>query len=442
MFESLTDKLQGAFRKFGSRGIVTEEDLDQALREVRMAMLEADVNFKVVREFTTRVKEKALGAEVLRSLTPAQQVIDIVHGELVEILGGAAPQLVTASRPPTVIMLVGLQGSGKTTSIAKLANLLKKQGQRPLVVACDIYRPAAVDQLVTLAKSLDVPVHEEGTAVKPATIAANGLAKARRMNSTHVLVDTAGRLHIDEAMMEEVAELRQQLQPQEVLFVADAMAGQDAVTAAKEFHDKVGTTGLILTKMDGDARGGAALSIRTVTGVPVKFIGLGEKTDALEPFYPERLAGRILGMGDMLSLIEKAKEQMGEDDADRFGEKLKKGTFDLQDFVEQLRKVRRMGPLGQLVGMLPGFNKIKMQLNADELDDRFFSQAEAIVLSMTRWERRHPEKIDGKRRKRIARGSGTDPSQVNQLLKQFFEARKIAKQLTVGGRFGGLPRLR
>ncbi|MEO6398810.1 MAG: signal recognition particle protein [Tepidiformaceae bacterium] len=441
MFESLTDKLQGAFKKFGSRGIVTEEDLDQALREVRMAMLEADVNFKVVREFTTRVKEKALGAEVLRSLTPAQHVIDIVHSELVEILGGAAPQLATAGRPPTVIMVVGLQGSGKTTSIAKLANLLKKQGQRPLLVACDVYRPAAVDQLVTLAKSIDVPYHEEGAAAKPAVIAANGLEKAKRMNATHLLIDTAGRLHIDEAMMGEVAELRALLQPSEVLFVADAMAGQDAVTAAKEFHDKVGTTGLILTKMDGDARGGAALSIRSVTGVPVKFIGLGEKTDALEPFYPDRLAGRILGMGDMLSLIEKAKEQMGEEETDKFGEKMKRGTFDLQDFVDQLRKVRKMGPLGQLVGMLPGFNKIKMQLDVDNIDDRFFDQAEAIVLSMTRWERKHPDKIDGKRRKRIARGSGTDASQVNQLLKQFFEARKIAKQLSSGGRFG-LPGMR
>lgn len=432
MFDSLTDKLQGAFRKFGSRGIVTEEDLDQALREVRMAMLEADVNFKVVREFTTRVKEKALGAQVLRSLTPAQQVVDIVHGELVDILGGEAPKLATASRPPTVIMLVGLQGSGKTTSIAKLANLLKKQGQRPLVVACDVYRPAAVDQLVTLAKSLEIPYHEEGTATKPAVIAANGLEKARRMNATHVLVDTAGRLHIDEEMMQEVANLRAQLQPEEVLFVADAMAGQDAVTAAKEFHDRVGTTGLILTKMDGDARGGAALSIRAVTGVPVKFIGMGEKADALEPFYPDRLAGRILGMGDMLSLIEKAKETMGEEDTDRFSEKLKKGTFDLQDFIEQLRKVRKMGPLGQLVSMLPGFNRIKMQLDVDSIDDSFFNHAEAIVLSMTKWERRHPEKIDGKRRKRIARGSGTDPSQVNQLLKQFFEARKIAKTLSTG----------
>ncbi|HXU22985.1 MAG TPA: signal recognition particle protein [Tepidiformaceae bacterium] len=441
MFESLTDKLQGAFKKFGSRGVVTEEDLDQALREVRMAMLEADVNFKVVREFTTRVKEKALGAEVLRSLSPAQQVIDIVHKELVEILGGAAPQLATASRPPKVIMLVGLQGAGKTTHIVKLANLLKKQGQRPLVVACDVYRPAAVQQLVTLAKAVDIPVHEEGTSVKPAVIAANALDKARKMNITHLLVDTAGRLHIDEVMMKEVADLRKQLQPQEVLFVADAMAGQDAVTAAKEFHDKVGTTGLILTKMDGDARGGAALSIRAVTGVPVKFIGIGEKTDALEAFYPDRLAGRILGMGDMLSLIEKAKESMGEEDSDRFADKMKKGTFDLQDFVEQLRKVRKMGPLGQLVGMLPGFNKIKAQLNVDDMDDSFFTKAEAIVMSMTAWERRHPDRIDGKRRKRIARGSGTDATSVNQLLKQFFEARKIAKTLS-SGRFPVLPGMR
>lgn len=432
MFDSLTDKLQGAFRKFGSRGIVTEADLDQALREVRMAMLEADVNFKVVREFTTRVKEKALGAQVLRSLTPVQQVVDIVHAELVEILGGAAPQLETAARPPTVIMLVGLQGSGKTTSIAKLANLLKKQGQRPLLVACDVYRPAAVQQLVTLARSLDIPVHEEGVAVKPAVIAANGLEQARRTGATHLLVDTAGRLHIDGEMMQEVAELRRQLQPQEVLFVADAMSGQDAVTAAKEFHDQVGITGLVLTKMDGDARGGAALSIRSVTGVPVKFIGTGEKADALEPFYPDRLAGRILGMGDMLSLIDRAKESMGDEDTSKLGDKMKKGTFDLQDFVEQLRKVRKMGPLGQLVGMLPGFNKIKMQLEVDDIDDRFFNQAEAIVLSMTPWERRHPEKIDGKRRKRIARGSGTDASQVNQLLKQFFEARKIAKTISSG----------
>jgi signal recognition particle subunit SRP54 len=316
--------------------------------------------------------------------------------------------------------------------VAKLASLLKKQGQRPLVVACDIYRPAAVDQLVTLAKQLDVPYHEEGTHTKPVVIAENALDKAKRMAVSHLLVDTAGRLHVDEVMMAEVADLRKRLQPQEVLFVADAMAGQDAVTAAKEFHEKVGTTGLILTKMDGDARGGAALSIRSVTGVPVKFIGIGEKSDALEAFYPDRLAGRILGMGDMLSLIEKAKETMGEEDTDKFGEKLKRGTFDLQDFVEQLRRVRKMGPLGQLVGMLPGFNKIKAQLKVDEIDDRFFDQAEAIVLSMTPWERRHPEKVDGKRRRRIARGSGTDQHQVNQLLKQFFEARKIAKTLSTG----------
>lgn len=441
MFETLTDKLQGAFKKFGSRGVVTEEDLDLALREVRMAMLEADVNFKVVREFTSRVKERALGAEVLRSLTPAQQVIDIVRQELEGILGGEAPQLATASQPPTVFMVVGLQGSGKTTSIAKLANLLKKEGHRPLLVACDVYRPAAVDQLATLARQLDVPIHEEGTQVKPRGIARNAMEKAKRMNATHVLIDTAGRLHVDEAMMAEVAELRSMLNPQEVLFVADAMAGQDAVTAAKEFHDKVSCTGLILTKMDGDARGGAALSIRSVTGVPVKFIGMGEKTDALELFHPDRLASRILGMGDMLTLIEKAKATMGDEDTDKLGEKLKKGSFDLQDFVDQMRKVRNMGPLGQLVQMLPGFNKIKMQLQVDDMDDSFFNHAEAIVMSMTPWERRHPDKIDGKRRKRIARGSGTSAQQVNQLLKQFFEARKLAKTIT-SGKFPVLPGMR
>lgn len=441
MFESLTDKLQGAFRKLGSRGVVTEQDLDQVLREVRMAMLEADVNFRVVREFTTRVKECALGAEVLRSLTPAQQVLDIVNQELVGILGGESPKLARADQGPTIVMLVGLQGSGKTTSVAKLANWLRKQGARPLMVACDVYRPAAVQQLVTLAKQLDMPVHEEGTEVPPAEIVAHAVDKARRMNATHVLIDTAGRLHVDEAMMHEVADLRDRFAPHEVLFVADAMAGQDAVNAAKEFHERVGVTGLVLTKMDGDARGGAALSIRSVLGVPVKFIGLGEKADAIEVFHPDRLASRILGMGDMLTLIERAKEEMGDEDAGRFSEKLKRGTFDLQDFVDQLRKVRRMGPLGQLAQMLPGFNKIKMQLDIDEMDEGFFAQAEAIVLSMTPWERRHPEKIDGKRRKRIARGSGTTPADVNRLLKQFFEARKIATQLT-SGKFPAMPGMR
>jgi signal recognition particle subunit SRP54 len=441
MFESLTDKLQNAFKKFGSRGRVTEEDLDQVLREVRMAMLEADVNFKVVREFTSRVKERALGAEVLRSLTPAQQIIDIVNKELVDILGGENAKLASGDRLPTVIMLVGLQGSGKTTSAAKLANLLKKGGSRPLLVACDIYRPAAVDQLVTLAKQLDVPVHEEGTTKNPREIARNGLDKAKRMNATHLIVDTAGRLHIDEVMMKEVADLRKLLDPTEVLFVADAMAGQDAVNAAREFHDQVETTGLILTKMDGDARGGAALSIRQVTGVPVKFIGMGEKSDALEAYHPDRLAGRILGMGDMLSLIEKAKAEMGDEDSDRFAEKLKKGSFDLQDFIDQLKKVRNMGPLGQLVQMLPGFNKIKAQLDVDNMDDRFFDQAEAIVLSMTAWERRHPERVDGKRRRRIAKGSGTSAQQVNQLLKQFFESRKIAQTLAKG-KYPVLPGMR
>ena len=441
MFETLTSKLQDAFKRFGARGVVTEEDLDQALREVRLAMLEADVNFRVVREFTSRVREKALGAEVLKSLTPAQQVVDIVHQELIHVLGDEAPALATAPEPPTIIMLVGLQGSGKTTTAAKLAYHLQRQRKRPYLAACDVYRPAAVDQLVTLARQLEIPVHHEGTDVPPQQIARNALEKAKRAGATHLIVDTAGRLHIDEAMMAEVAELRQLLQPHEVLFVADAMTGQDAVNAAKEFHEKVGVTGVVLTKMDGDARGGAALSIRAVLGVPIKFVGVGERPDALEPFYPERIASRILGMGDLLTLIEKAKETMGEEDASKFAEKLRKGTFDLQDFIEQLRRVRQMGPLGQLVQMLPGFNRIKAQLGVAEIDDEFFKHAEAIVLSMTPWERRHPEKIDGRRRRRIARGSGTTPQEVNQLLKQFFEARRLAKQITTG-RFPVLPGMR
>ena len=441
MFEALTDKLQEAFQRFGGRGIVTEEDLDKVLRDVRLAMLEADVNFRVVRQFTSRVREQALGADVLKSLTPAQQVVDIVNRELTGILGGESAGLATASQPPSVILMVGLQGSGKTTTAAKLAARLKKDGKRPFLVACDIYRPAAVEQLVTLAKSIDVPFYEEGTSAKPADIAARGIEKAQRTAATHVLVDTAGRLHVDETMMAEVANLRKQLDPVEVLFVADAMAGQDAVTAAKEFHEQVEITGVVLTKLDGDARGGAALSIQSVLGVPVKFIGVGERTDELEPFHPDRLAGRILGMGDMLSLIDKAKATMGDEDAERFNEKLKKGSFDLQDFVDQLRQVREMGPIGQLVQMLPGFNSIKSQLNVDSLDESYFGHAEAIVLSMTAWERRHPDRIDGKRRRRIAQGSGTTPADVNRLLKQFFEARKLARQIS-SGRMPAIPGLR
>ena len=336
---------------------------------------------------------------------------------------------------------MGLQGSGKTTTAAKLAARLQGEGKRPFLVACDIYRPAAVEQLATLARSLGAPIHEEGTGAKPADIAERGLARARREAATHVLIDTAGRLHVDETMMAEAAELRRRLEPHEVLFVADAMAGQDAVTAARAFHEQVAITGVVLTKLDGDARGGAALSIRAVLGTPVKFIGTGEKTDALEPFHPDRLAGRILGMGDMLSLIDKAKSTMGEDSARRFNDKLKKGSFDLQDFIDQLRQVREMGPLGQLLQMLPGFNAIKAQLDVESLDDDYFGQAEAIVLSMTPWERRHPERIDGRRRRRIARGSGSAPADVNRLLKQFFEARKLARQIN-SGRMPALSGLR
>jgi signal recognition particle subunit SRP54 len=439
MFESLSEKLQGAFRRFGSKGVITEKDLDEVMREVRMALLEADVNFKVVREFTARVRERAEGSEVLRSLTPAQQIIDIVNQELTAILGGEQAGLVTAPKPPTIIMLVGLQGSGKTTSAAKLALTLKKNGSKPLLVACDVYRPAAIEQLKVLGDSLAVDVYTDDPSVKPLKIARDALEHGKRIGATHVLVDTAGRLHVDEQMMGEVAELRRHLEPQEVLFVADAMAGQDAVTAADEFHKAVGTTGLILTKMDGDARGGAALSIRAVTGVPVKFIGVGEKTEALEAFHPDRLASRILGMGDMLTLIEKAKSEMGEDDADKLSEKMKKGSLNLEDFLDQMQKVRRMGPLSQLVGMLPGLNSIKMKLDVKEMDEDFFRKTEAIVRSMTPHERRHPETINGSRRRRIAQGSGTTPQDVNQLLNQFKEAKKIMKTLTSGRMPGGLP---
>jgi signal recognition particle subunit SRP54 len=431
MFESLTDKLQSAFKKFGSRGRVTEEDLDQVLREVRMAMLEADVNFKVVREFTSRVKERALGAEVLRSLTPAQQIIEIVNKELVDILGGENAKLASSDRLPTVIMLVGLQGSGKTTSAAKLANLLKKGGSRPLLVACDIYRPAAVEQLVTLAKQLDVPCHEEGTSKNPREIAKNGLDKAKRMNATHLIVDTAGRLHVDEVMMKEVADLRKMLDPTEVLFVADAMAGQDAVTAAKEFHDHVETTGLILTKMDGDARGGAALSIRSVTGLPIAFIGTGERTDGLEPFHPERLAQRILGMGDILSLVERAQETVDQEEAERVAQRLMESRFTLDDFRTQLAQVKKMGPIGQLLGMIPGAGQLAGAAQ-QAVDDGQLRRIEAIIDSMTPGERRHPELIKASRRRRIATGSGTTPADVNRLLKQFGEMQRLMRQLGSG----------
>ena len=438
MFESLSEKLQGVFTTLGRRGTISERDLDAALREVRLALLEADVNYKVARDFIKSVKEKASTDEVLKSPTPLNKVIAIINEELVELLGTEPPRLQKASSPPTLIMLVGLQGAGKTTTAAKLALRVRKGGDRPLLVAADIYRPAAIEQLKQLGAQLDVAVYEEGADSKPRQIVENALAEAKRIGAATLIIDTAGRLHVDDEMMKEIADLKKRFQPVEVLLVADAMSGQDAVTAAGAFHEAVEITGVILSKMDGDARGGAALSIRAVTGAPIKFLGTGEKSDALEAFHPDRLASRIIGQGDMATLVERAKEEFGEEDAKTLQKRMQEGSFDLEDFVDQFQKVRKMGPINQILGMIPGFGNIKQQLDVDELDDDFFTQVEAIVSSMTPDERRKPEIINGSRRKRIANGSGTTTQDVNQLLNQFKEAKKIMKALS-SGKMPGLP---
>jgi signal recognition particle subunit SRP54 len=436
MFEVLSEKLSNVFRLLGNRGKLTEKDIDEALRQVRLALLEADVNFKVVKDFTTRVKERSLGKEVLESLTPAQQMIKIVNEELIKTLGdGQGSKLAAASKPPAVIMMVGLQGSGKTTTAAKLALYLKHNGQKPWLVAADNRRPAAIEQLVTLAKQLEVPVFSEDPKVSSPDISAHGLSQARKAAATHVIVDTAGRLHIDEEMMAELERVKKVLQPDEVLLVVDAMTGQDAVRVAEEFHARVNVTGLVLTKMDGDARGGAALSIRWVSGVPIKFIGVGEKVDALEAFYPERLASRILGMGDVLTFIEKAEKTFDEKKALELQQKIKKSGFDLEDFLEQLKAIRKMGPIAQIAEMLPGVSKLASRL-PDGAQEAQLKKVEAIVLSMTPLERQNPSIIGGSRRKRIARGSGTGTHDVNQLLNQFQQMQKLMKM----GVRGKLPK--
>lgn len=442
MFESLSDKLQAVFRRLSGKGRLDERDIDEAMKEVRRALLEADVNFKVVRQFEARVKERAVGAEVLQSLTPAQQVVKIVHEELVAMLGGSSSRLDQAPQPPTMVMLVGLQGSGKTTTAAKLALHLRRAGQRPLLVAADVRRPAAIDQLVALGKQLDVPVHHEPPAVGALTICRNALRHARELNASHLILDTAGRLTIDEEMMREVIAIRDALKPHETLLVADAMTGQDAVRTAEAFNERVGLTGLILTKVDGDARGGAALSIRAVTGVPIKFLGVGEKADALEPFHPDRLASRILGMGDVLTLIERAQAAFDQEQALKLQKKMRQATFDLEDFLGQLQQLKKMGPLQQILEMIPGMSRVTKGLPAGALDDRQLKRVEAIIYSMTPEERRHPEILNGSRRRRIARGSGTTPADVNELLKQFMEMRKLMKQMTASApaRSGKLPR--
>ncbi|SRR5579883_170669 len=432
MFESLTTRLDAVFERLRGKGRLTESDVNEAMREVRQALLEADVSFKVVKQFVARVQERAVGTEVLESLSPAQQVIKIVHKELIEMLGGidGKTKLNYAGTPPTIIMLVGLQGSGKTTTVAKLANYLRKQGQHPLMVAADMQRPAAVLQLQQLGKQLNLPVYAEEPGNKPPDICVRAIKYARENGNTTAILDTAGRLHIDADLMHEVATIRERIHPQEVLLIADAMTGQDAVRVADEFNKTVGLTGLIMTKMDGDARGGAALSIREVTGVPIKFLATGEKADALEPFYPDRLASRILGMGDVLTLIERAQEQIDQKQARKLEKKLLEASFDLEDFLQQMHQLRKMGPLTQLLDMLPGFNKIAGMPEINQaLQGDQMKHLEALILSMTPQERHHPEIINGSRKRRIARGSGQTVQDVNQLLKSFEQMRQMMKQM-------------
>jgi signal recognition particle subunit SRP54 len=438
MFESLSDRLTETLGRLSKKGRLTEADVDEAMREVRKALLEADVNFKVAKEFVATVRERALGAEVLRSLTPAQTAIGIVHEELVRVLGAEREDLRVPARPPQTLVLVGLQGSGKTTHAAKLAVHLRKGGRNPLLVAGDVYRPAAVNQLQSLGRQVNVPVYDEGVDKNPVDIAANGLRYAIERGYNPVIFDTAGRLQIDERMMDELANVKARIDPTEILLVADAMTGQEAVNVAKAFNERLGVTGLILTKMDGDARGGAALSIRAVTGVPIKFIGTGEKVDALEPFFPDRLANRILGMGDVMSLVERAREQTDEKEAQRLQDRMFKGQFDLEDFLEQLQKIKKMGPLNQLLEMIPGIGQQMRQAKAEVSDDDY-KRVEAIIYSMTPQERRNPHLIDGSRKRRIARGSGMHVSDVNQLLKQFDEMQRMMKQFGRMAKKGKMP---
>jgi signal recognition particle subunit SRP54 len=440
MFESLSDKLQGVFKKLANRGKLSEGDVDAALREVRLALLEADVNYKVTKDFVARVRERAVGAEVMRSLTPAQQVVKIVNEELVTTLGAPA-KLDLSGSPPHVVMLVGLQGSGKTTTAAKLALKLRQSGQRPLLVAADTRRPAAITQLEVLGQQVDIPVHSEGTEVPPPVICVNALKRADDAAYSAMILDTAGRLHIDDQLMAELEKIKRKVLPSEVLLVADAMTGQDAVRVADEFNQRVGLTGLILTKIDGDARGGAAISIRAVTGVPIKYLGVGEKLDALESFQPDRLASRILGMGDVLTLIEKAEAALDQEQALAMGKKLIQGEFNLEDFLGQLREIKKMGPLSQLLEMIPGFSQLKTELTP-ELTDRQMKMGEAIINSMTVEERRSPRIINASRKRRIARGSGTTVQDVNMLLVQFRQMQRMVKQLTSGRQRGLLSMFR
>ncbi len=441
MFESLSEKLQNVFNRLRGKGVLSEQDVNEALREVRLALLEADVNFRVVKDFMGKVKERAVGQEILQSLSPVQHVIKIVNEELVALLGGSDVGLTFAQKPPTVIMLVGLQGSGKTTTAAKLANLMRKQGRKPLLVAADVYRPAAIKQLQVLGEQLGIPVFALGDKQDPVHIGKSALGAAEVGGQDVIILDTAGRLHIDEQMMDELARLKATLSPQEVLLVVDAMTGQDAVNVAEQFNSALGADGFIVTKLDGDARGGAALSIKAVTGKPIKFAGVGEKMDALEPFYPERMASRILGMGDVLSLIEKAEASVDQKMAEELERKLKENKFDFEDYLGQLQQMRKMGPLDQILSMIPGMNTKKLE--GVEIDEGQLNRVEAIIRSMTLKERHHPETINGSRRRRIALGSGTSVQEVNRLMNQFEQMRKMIREMAgmeQGGKRRAVPR--
>ena len=440
-FEGLSEKLQNVFKGLKGKGSLTEADINAAMREVKLALLEADVNFKVVKEFVDSVKQKSLGEEVMASLTPGQQVIKIVNDELTELMGGTGSKLTYSPKGFTVYMMVGLQGTGKTTTCGKLANYLKKNGKKPMLCACDIYRPAAIDQLEVVGKAVDTPVFTMRESREPEKIALAAIKEAERKGCNVLIVDTAGRLQIDEELMEELVRLKGAIKPHEILLVVDALTGQDAVNAAEGVNDRLGIDGIIMTKMDGDSRGGAALSAKKVTGRPVKFVGTGEKFDALEPFHPERMASRILGMGDMLTLIEKAQEDYDEQKAQELEKRLRKNQFTLEDFLEQMGQIRKMGGIGKLLGMMPGMNSRAMQNVNVEQSERDFVQMEAIIQSMTREERENPSILNASRRKRIAAGSGQPVSKINQLVKRYDETRKMMKSFTGKGGAGRMNRM-
>ncbi len=449
IFEGLSDKLQNAFGKLRSKGKLTEADVKTAMREVKMALLEADVNFKVVKDFVKVVQERCVGEEVLKSLTPGQMVVKIVNEELTALMGDVQSKLTYSSQPPTVIMMVGLQGAGKTTTSGKLGGYLKKDGKSPLLVACDVYRPAAIKQLQVVGEKLDLPVFTMGDQVSPVEIAKKALEHAKSHSNDVVIIDTAGRLHVDEVLMQELKDIKTQVNPQEILLVVDSMTGQDAVNVSESFNEILGVDGVVLTKLDGDTRGGAALSIRAVTQKPIKFIGMGEKLDNLEPFYPDRMASRILGMGDVLSLIEKAESALDLEKAKDLGQKLKKNEMDFEDFLMQLEQVQNLGPLDKLLELVPGMGNLKGQIGDLDSKGKEINRTKAIIQSMTLEERRNPQILNASRKKRIARGSGTSVQDVNRLIKQFNEMKKMMKMFQSSGMMGkmkkggfpGMPKL-